>query len=118
MTVRALAAYGRAWRMRSCARRILLAATISIALVIFCVLLTLAILERISLVPGMASVTAGGEEVLADLLQRSLVLLEHGIVVDGLQRGAIVGAREVLQRGLEIHHLAEFDLVHAAIGDR
>jgi len=42
--------------MRSCARRILLAATISIALVIFCVLLTLAILLRISLVPGMASV--------------------------------------------------------------
>jgi hypothetical protein len=56
MTSRALAAYGRAMRMRSCARRILLAATISIALVIFCVLLTLAILLRISFVPGIACV--------------------------------------------------------------
>src|SRR5690606_32309649 len=36
--------------MRSCARRILLAATISIALVIFCVLLTLDICVRISFV--------------------------------------------------------------------
>jgi hypothetical protein len=39
--------------MRSCARRILLAATISIAFVIFCVLFTLEIFERISFVPGM-----------------------------------------------------------------
>jgi hypothetical protein len=39
--------------MRSWALRILLVATICIALVIFCVLLTLAILTRISLVPAM-----------------------------------------------------------------
>src|SRR5580693_7644013 len=102
MTVRALAAYGRAWRMRSCARRILLAATISIALVIFCVLLTLAILLRISLVPGIAcvpSVGAGGLEVLADLLQCGFVLLECGLGVDGIERGAMARARKVLQRG-------------------
>ena len=40
--------------MRSCALRILLAATISMALVIFCVLLKLAILTRISFTPGMS----------------------------------------------------------------
>ena len=45
--------------MRSCALRILLAATISIALVIFCVLLKLAIFTRISFTPGMASVRPG-----------------------------------------------------------
>src|SRR5579864_3310842 len=100
--------------MRSCARRILLAATISMALVIFCVLLTLAILERISLVPGMLarrSVAAGSEEILADLLERGFVHLEHRIVVDGLHRGARVAAREVLQRGFEFHDLAALDLV-------
>ena len=55
MTERIFSAYGRARRMRSWARRILLVATICIALVIFCVLFTLAILVRISFVPGMAS---------------------------------------------------------------
>jgi hypothetical protein len=39
--------------IRSCALRILEAATISMALVIFCVLLMLAILVRISLAPAM-----------------------------------------------------------------
>ena len=39
--------------MRSCALRILLAATISIARVIFCVFCTLLILVRISLAPAM-----------------------------------------------------------------
>src|SRR5690606_3203852 len=40
-------------RIRSCALRILLAATISMALVIFCVLLMLAICVRISLAPAI-----------------------------------------------------------------
>ena len=53
MTRRMRCAYGRVARMRSCALRILLAATISMALVIFCVLLKLAILTRISLTPAM-----------------------------------------------------------------
>jgi hypothetical protein len=40
--------------MRSCALRIFDAATISIALVIFCVLFTEAILVRISLAPAIS----------------------------------------------------------------
>src|SRR3990172_5203747 len=48
ITLRIFAAYGRAARTRSCALRILLVATISMARVIFCVLFTLLILVRIS----------------------------------------------------------------------
>jgi len=48
-----LSAYGRAWRIRSCALRILDAATISIALVILRVFCTLLILVRISLLPAI-----------------------------------------------------------------
>src|SRR5690349_22168479 len=47
--LRTLSAYGRAERMRSCALRILEAATISMALVIFLVFSTDLILPRISL---------------------------------------------------------------------
>src|SRR6185437_10433630 len=92
---RAMVANGRARRMRSWARPILLAATISSALVIFCVLLTLAILVRISLVPGMSfsgslGRSSGGEaarggEAVADPLQRRLVLLQHRLGIDGIQ---------------------------------
>jgi len=46
-------AYGFACNMRSCALRILLAATISIARVIFCVFLMLRILVRISFATAM-----------------------------------------------------------------
>src|SRR4030065_2125234 len=56
MTLRSLSAYGRAMRMRSCALRILLAATISMARVIFCVFCTLLILVRISLPMAIESV--------------------------------------------------------------
>src|SRR5262245_52256997 len=49
MICRIFSAYGLLWRMRSCVRRILLAATICMALVIFCVLLTLRIFCRTSL---------------------------------------------------------------------
>src|SRR3546814_15224637 len=51
---RTLVAYGRPARIRSCALRILDAATISIALVILRVFCTLLILVRISLIPGIA----------------------------------------------------------------
>src|SRR5262245_12652425 len=54
MTRRMRSAYGRVARMRSCALRILLAATISMAFVIFCVILKLASLTRISFTPGMS----------------------------------------------------------------
>src|SRR5690606_26721639 len=53
ITARIRCEYGLPTRMRSCALRILLAATISIALVIFCVLLMLDICVRISLAPAM-----------------------------------------------------------------
>jgi hypothetical protein len=52
-TLRFFSAYGRVVRMRSCAFRILEAATISMALVIFRVFCTLRIFIRISLVPGI-----------------------------------------------------------------
>src|SRR5579871_134092 len=106
--------------MRSCARLILLAATISSALVIFCVLLTLAILVRISLVPGMGrsgGEAARGGKVVADLLQRRLVLLEHRLAVDGVQISAITRAREGLQCRLEFHYATAIDLVHVAVID-
>src|ERR1700754_1867634 len=51
---RTLSAYGRAERMRSWARRIFDAATISIALVILRVFCTLLILPRISFIPAIA----------------------------------------------------------------
>src|SRR5690606_7844485 len=51
---RTLAAYGRPARILSCALRILDAATISMALVIFRVFCTLLILVRISLIPAIA----------------------------------------------------------------
>ena len=53
-TLRIFSPYGRAVRMRSCARRIFDAATISIALVILRVFCTLLILVRISFDPGIA----------------------------------------------------------------
>src|SRR5262245_9846250 len=102
--------------MRSCARRILLAATISMALVIFCVLLTLAILTRISFVPAMgASVSARRREVFADLLVAGLdVLRELRLVVDLLEEGRVRRLREGLQRRLEFHDPLLLDLVHVA----
>src|SRR5271154_2058136 len=112
------AAYGRAWRMRSCARRILLAATISIALVIFCVLLTLAILERISLVPGMASVRPGRLKGFADFLERRLVRLELRLGIDRRQIRRMGAAGEGLQRRLEGDDLRPLDLIHVAVVDR
>src|SRR6185312_9064770 len=51
---RTLSAYGRAERIRSWARRILDAATISIAFVILRVFCTLLILPRISFIPAIA----------------------------------------------------------------
>src|SRR5258706_165047 len=119
MTSRIFAAYGRASFMRSCARRILLAATISMALVIFCVLLTLAILLRISLVPGMdpLSVTARLRELFADLLQRRLVRLEFRLRVDCLEVGLAAAAREALERRLELDDLDARHLVHVAVVD-
>src|SRR6202007_2392493 len=101
--------------MRSCARRILLAATISMALVIFCVLLTLTILTRISLVPAMGSVGSGREEGLADLLEAFLdFLAQLPLLVHLPQEGRMCSLREGLQRRLEVDHLLAVHLVHEA----
>src|SRR5688500_12397991 len=105
--------------MRSWARRILLAATISMALVIFCVLLMLAILTRISLVPAMGSIGSGRCEVFADLLVAGLdFLAELRLVVDRLHEGRVLRLGVGLERLLEVHDLLPVDLVHVAVVDR
>src|SRR5687767_13465619 len=99
--------------MRSCALRILLTATISSALVIFCVLLMDGILTRSSLVPAMGSVGSGREEVLGDLLVTGLdFLAELGLVVYLLQEFRVLGLGEGLKGGLEFHDLLAVHLVH------
>src|SRR5688572_13468987 len=103
--------------MRSCALRILLAATISMALVIFCVLLKLAILMRISFTPGIyvlgkrTLVSAGSRELAADLLQRGLVLgRQHRIGVDAVDLLLVVGLGKRLQTRFEGTDLLQLDL--------
>src|SRR5690606_34338794 len=127
ITRRMRSAYGREARMRSCALRILLAATISMALVIFCVLLKLAILTRISFTPGMslsvavdryvpASISARLGEFFAALLQRRFVLRrEHRVRVDAVDGLLVVGLGERLQTRFEGADLLQLDLVHVAV---
>src|SRR5579885_1393305 len=105
--------------MCSCARRILLVATICIARVIFWVLRMLGIFARISLVPAMSllvwvprgraapcrsrlSIAPRPRELLADVLEPLLELRrEIRVRIDRLEQVGMRGAREVLQRGLE-----------------
>src|SRR3954469_8778150 len=94
-TLRIFSAYGRAWRMRSCAFLIFEAATISMAFVILRVFCTLLILVRISLLPAIpfpchraAAVTP-----LRPSIRR--VLLE---VLDGVVQLRLVVLRKVLRR--------------------
>src|SRR6185295_14381475 len=104
--------------MRSCARRILLAATICMARVIFCVLLMLAILTRISFVPAMGSIGSGGREVVADLLVAGLdFLAELRLVVDLLQERGVGGLGVGLQGLLERDDLLLLHFVHVAVVD-
>src|SRR6185503_7018133 len=89
--------------MRSWARRILLVATICMALVIFCVDLTLALLTRISFVPGIRGYWFERtvlDEVFADRLERGSLLLEPRLGVDGVVRGLVRVPGIRLQRGL------------------
>src|SRR5690349_2149084 len=121
MTERIFSAYGRAWRMRSWARRILLVATICIALVIFCVLFTLAIFWRISFVPGIGLFPSGDrvlDELFAEGLQRGFVLLERRIRVDGIDGRLVAALGEGVQRGFHRHHLLAVDLVEVAVVHR
>src|SRR5688572_20353267 len=104
--------------MRSWARRILLTATISMALVIFCVLLMLAILTRISLVPAMGSIGSGRREVFADLPVAGLDFLgQFRLFVHLLQEVGVRGLGEGLQGRLEVHDLLAVHLVHVAVVD-
>ena len=95
--------------MRSWARRILLVATISMALVIFCVLLTLAILVRISLVPAIAcllSTLPVATKFSHDLLQRGLVLpCSTGSALTASRSALWLDLAKRLQRRLEGHDL-------------
>src|SRR5262245_7573122 len=107
--------------MRSCARRILLAATIFIALVIFCVLLKLAILTRISLMPGMTdgSIRSGGDEFFAALLQAGLDFLgQLRLGGNATHQRLVVGLGETLQPDFERADLLDWHLIHITVVDR
>src|SRR5688572_1440183 len=111
-------AYGRAVRMRSCALRILLVATICIALVIFCVLLKLAIFTRISFTPAMVSIGPGDGELFRNLFQDCLVLgVQHRVGVEPVHLRLVVGLGEGLQARLERADFLQLHLVHVAVVD-
>src|SRR5262245_63636716 len=101
--------------MRSLARRILEAATISIALVIFRVFCTLRIFSLISLVPGMSE-----RAVLFPVLDRLvqlllLVLLGVLHVLDALHHGGILALAVVAHRALRVERLINVDVVELAV---
>src|SRR3990170_2558470 len=144
MTLRSLSAYGRAMRMRSCALRILLAATISMARVIFCVFCTLLILVRISLpmaiesVPGCKFQVARAHhegfpchlllvtcclpcgvslEVIESGAQLFLeVVAVLGLGVDLVEQRAVLGLHGGVQRLFERLHLLHVDVIGVALG--
>src|SRR5512135_463290 len=98
--------------MRSCALRILLAATISMALVIFLVFSTDLILPRISLPAAMADPLGerllergdrGGQLGLGVLVHR-LVALELG------EQRRVAGLQVLVQAVLEAEHLLHVDV--------
>src|SRR5689334_25248886 len=78
-------AYGRAAMTASCARRSFAAATIFIALVIFCVLFTLPIRRRISLSVAMRrSGLEAGDELPGDRVELLLEILREVLLHDDL----------------------------------
>src|SRR5688572_16081774 len=136
-TLRILSAYGRAWRMRSWARRILEAATISIALVIFRVFCTLRIFNRISLVPGMCPVpgavgcgrrvsralgrleTAVFLPVLDRLVELLLFFLRKVLhVLDALHQARVLALDVVAHRALRGERLLDVDVVEVGVVHR
>src|SRR3990172_7721608 len=111
MTLRILAAYGRAACMRSWARRILLAATISIARVIFCVFWMDLIFLRISLPTAINSVPSSKFQVASQKqVNPSYLLLVTCHLLLKLPRMRLL---EVFERGLELgRDVVEKTLVH------
>src|SRR5690606_34063153 len=133
--LRTLSAYGRERRMRSCALRILDAATISIALVILRVFWTLLIFVRISLLPAISvprkvaavqqarsavrSERAGFLEVLDDFVQLGLDFLrELRRVFDGLDQRRELRAHVLAQRTLGVERLGDVDVVEVTVVHR
>src|ERR1700693_3971574 len=113
--------YGRDARMRSWARFILDAATISIALVILRVLCTLLILLRISFDPAIAKFLEG--PVLLEVLdRRGEVLLGAGVEILGrfdlLQQRGILALDERPKTRLEDQRLFHGNVVVVALVDR
>src|SRR5579863_5154100 len=105
--------------MRSCALRILLAATISSALVILRVFLILAILPRISFAPAITSSLPYGlqrrEKFVAALLQGSFDFLgQIRLAVDGLEQLGVARVCEGLQARFRLDHLEARYLVEIA----
>src|ERR1700752_4358242 len=101
--------------MRSWARRILEAATISIALVIFRVFCTLRIFSLISLVPGISE-----RAVLFPVLDRFvqlLLLVLRGVfhVLDALDQARVLAPDVVAHRALGGERLLDVDIVEVAV---
>src|SRR5215467_8329802 len=121
--LRILSPYGRIWRMRSCALRILLAATISIALVILRVLCTLLILMRISLALGMTisavrSVSARLLEVADRRMQGFFVLLGQILVrFDPVDKARMLGLEVLAERLFDLQRVLHFDVIEILVVD-
>src|SRR3954452_16214835 len=114
-------ANGRAASAAACARRSLEAATICMALVIFCVALVAAMRTRMSLreaIPdqscGVRSLISG--EGLGVVVDHVLELAGSGVVeiarvADLVEDVAVLAAQQRQQVGLELAHLRHLDLV-------
>src|SRR5512139_2020895 len=118
-------AYGRADFMRSCALRILDAATISMALVILRVFSTLLILVRISFPAAIVAPNQRGLSIDAGFLelfhrggQRLFgFAVEIAAGFDGVHDAGVLRLHERLQCGFERQDLVDFDIVHVAVVD-
>src|SRR5450830_257013 len=128
--LRIFSLYGRAARIRSCALRILDAATISMALVIFLVFSTDLILPRISLPAAICAPKAfvgclesylskrllertnGGGQFGFGVLVHGLVLLELG------EQGGMAGLQELVQTVFKGQNLLDVDIVQETLVDR
>src|ERR1700730_4594936 len=122
--LRILSPYGRAARIRSCALRILEAATICIAFVILRVFCTLLIFRRISLVLGMSGTPVSHRSAAAPLErldcfhQRLFVVLGQVLGrLDALDQGWMLDFQILTQRLFHDERLADRNVVElAAVG--
>src|SRR5438034_131339 len=115
-------AYGRAFMMRSCARRSFDAATIFIALVICCVFLTARIRRRRSMSDGirLSGSCLSGREALRELLDRRLEcrlerIVELLLLADIGEHFRIPRFDEEIQLRLEVAHLGDGNRIEVAV---